>query len=61
MTRIRIKNRDHAGLRLSQTKVFIGDQLCGQLPVTTEHTKWYEVTCNSSGNEVKLVTVHNTY
>jgi len=62
--RIRIRNRIDCrvcGQRLARTKVFISGKLCGSLPNKTVQGKWYEVRCNLKGNEIKLVTVKNTY
>ena len=63
MTKVRIRNRVNGGVpnRLSLTKVFIGDQLCGQIQNNTLHGVWYEVECYKLGTEVKLVTVNNDY
>lgn len=59
--KIRILNRNDSGHLLSKTMVFINDQVCGQLPRVTINSKWYEVECELSGNEVRLVTVKNTH
>jgi hypothetical protein len=61
---VKIRNRkDCCGQRLAKTKVFIGTQLCGQLPDKTQNGKWYVVQCKSriKSNFVKLVTVQNEY
>merc|ERR1712166_1312667 len=61
-SKIRIRNRaDCCGERLGSTKVFVSGQLCGTLPSKTVRGQWYEVTCNLTGNEIKLVTTQNTF
>merc|ERR1711957_1015435 len=61
-TKIRIRNRINCcGQRLAKTQVFISGKLCGSLPTSTQNGKWYEVTCNLKGNEIKLVSVQNTW
>merc|ERR1712032_1026103 len=56
ITKIRIRAWN-LGIRL--TKVFVSGKLCGQLPEYTSRNIWYEVNCNLTGSEVKLVTTHN--
>merc|ERR1711957_752875 len=62
--KIRIRNRvdcPGCGNRLAKTKVMISDQLCGSMPDVTVSGEWYEVNCYLRGNEIKLVTVQNTW
>jgi hypothetical protein len=62
--KVRILNRKSCcGGRLSLTKVFIGDQYCGQVQNGCRNGQWYEVKCSKPvyGGKVRLVTVQNTY
>ena len=55
VTEVRITNRaDCCGDRLKDTKVYIGDKYCGQLPASTANGIVYTVTCDESvtGNSV---------
>jgi hypothetical protein len=57
--RVRILNRrDCCGGRLARTKVFIGDELCGQVEPGTSNGRWYTVKCQEPvmGEKVRLVT-----
>jgi hypothetical protein len=40
-----LNRRDCCGARLAGTKVFIGDNECGQVESGTSNGKWYTVTC----------------
>merc|ERR1711957_1161623 len=61
-SKIRIKNRANCCPgRLDLTKVYVSGKLCGTIPKGTKKNTWYEVTCNLTGNEIKLVTTQNTY
>merc|ERR1711957_1148572 len=61
-SKIRIKNRANCcPERLDLTKVYVSGKLCGTIPKGTKKNTWYEVTCNLTGNEIKLVTTQNTY
>jgi hypothetical protein len=54
---IKIRNRwDCCGGRLAGTKVYVGNNLCGQVENGTKQRKWYQVRCNARGGFVKLMT-----
>ena len=62
ISKVSVRNALHCcPERLNKTKVYIGNQLCGQIPDGIPLGSWAIVTCDLYGTEVKLVTVQNTW
>ena len=56
VTRIDVTARNDAWFnQVEDVKVFIGTTLCGTLPGTVERAKLYPITCDATGDYVKLV------
>jgi hypothetical protein len=61
---VRILNRrDCCGGRLAGTKVFVDEQLCGQVQGGTRNGQWYTVKCSKPlfGQKIRIVTTQRTY
>jgi hypothetical protein len=58
-----LNRRDCCGNRLSGTKVYVDNQMCGTVPGGARNGQWYTVKCSEPifGKKVRLVTVQNTY
>jgi poly(beta-D-mannuronate) lyase len=58
-----LNRRDCCGGRLARTKVFVDNQVCGEVQNGTRNGTWYEVRCAKPlyGRRIRLVTQQRTY